>query len=374
MPESRIDDAYQRLAAKIENKTENLADFPATAKIFRHLLTLEQAELANAFPGVPEELAAKTGRSLESVKRDLEYMYRLGVGTPAAKSGRWNLPRSPMLFMDKLCTHHRNFSGPSFRDLLHELSEARYLNQLKLPLEVRRTLTSAGEFGNRIIPAYTAVKDKPELQPWESMKAILQMASRVTVVDCPCRIRNPGKNNCQMPGVTEVCFLLNRDAEYAVDSGSASKYWTLDEAMSLVERMEKVGMVHNVANARAIVSLLCNCCIDHCMAMDRWYREGKPRGTRNPSRYLAAVDRTFCVGCGLCVERCWFDAIARKRDANGELKATVNPKVCMGCGSCVVGCPHGALDLKCIRPEDWVPKGQGTRPGESRDLPRYSNL
>ena len=158
MAEVKADTVYQRLARKIENQAENLGDFPATAKIFQHLLTLEQAELADAFPGVPEELAAKTGRTLESVKKDLQYMYRIGVGTPAAKSGRWNLPRSPMLFMDKLCTHHRNFPGPDFRDLLHELSEARYMNQLKLPDEVRRTLTSAGEFGNRLIPAYTAVK------------------------------------------------------------------------------------------------------------------------------------------------------------------------------------------------------------------------
>src|SRR4030067_3598437 len=119
MAEAKTDNVYARLARKIENQAENLGDFPATAKIFQHLLTQEQAELADAFPGVPEELAAKLGRSLESVKKDLQYMYRIGVGTPSAGSGKWNLPRNYMLFVEKICTHHRNSSTP-FRDLFLE--------------------------------------------------------------------------------------------------------------------------------------------------------------------------------------------------------------------------------------------------------------
>jgi ferredoxin len=84
--------------------------------------------------------------------------------------------------------------------------------------------------------------------------------------------------------------------------------------------------------------------------MDRWYREGKPRGIRNPSRYLAVVNKTYCNGCGLCVERCWFEAIARKRDMKGELKAVVNPKFCMGCGSCAAACPVRAITHEYGKP------------------------
>ena len=366
MAEAKIEDVYLRLGRRIgwfENSK-------TTPKIFKHLLTLEQAQLADAFPGVPEELAAKLGRDLESVKKDLQYMYRVGVGTPSAGSRKWNLPRNYMLFVDKICTHHRNAATP-FRDLLHEVDEEWQQERMKIDEEERRKLTSMGEFGTRIIPAYTAVKDKSELQPWESMKAILQMASRIAVVDCPCRMRAEDKSICQMPGVTETCFLLNRDADYAVDSGSASKYITVDEAMKLVERMEKVGMIHNATNIRGIVSLLCNCCIDHCIAMRRFYSEGKSRYMRHPSRYLPVVNPEFCVGCGVCVERCFFDAVTRKRDSAGELKAVVDPELCMGCGSCVVGCPHGAMDMECVKPEEYVPKGMGTRPSEVRTEPTY---
>ncbi|MFC1874348.1 4Fe-4S binding protein, partial [Chloroflexota bacterium] len=118
----------------------------------------------------------------------------------------------------------------------------------------------------------------------------------------------------------------------------------------------------------------CNCCVDHCMVMYRYYRENKVREGHSPSRWRPVVDNELCVGCGICEERCYFDAVNRKRDNVGELKAVIDPELCMGCGSCVVGCPHGALDMECVHPEDWVPKGMGTRPGESRDLPQYADM
>ncbi len=366
MAKTLVNNIYQRLTEKIGW----VEDSKIIPKIFEHLLTPEQAKLADAFPGIPEELATKLGRNLESVRKDLDYMYRIGIGTPSSGSGRWNLPRNYMLFVDKLCTHHRNAPRP-FRHLLEELNEEWEVKRMKLTPEQRNVLSSGGDLGSRLIPAYTAVKDKPELQPWESMKGILQMADKVAIVDCPCRMRNPGKDTCQMPNVTEACFLLNRDAEYAVDSGSASKLVTLDEALKHVERMEKVGMIHNATNVRGIVSLLCNCCIDHCNAMKRYYRYGKDRALRHPSRWLTVVDNELCVGCGVCEERCWFDAVSRKRDSVGELKAVIDAELCMGCGSCVVGCPHGALDMECVRPEEWVPGGLGTRPTEVRTEPRY---
>ena len=203
MAEAKIEDVYLRLGRRIgwfgNSKT--------TPKIFKHLLTLEQAQLADAFPGVPEELAAKLGRDLESVKKDLQYMYRVGVGTPSAGSGKWNLPRNYMLFVDKICTHHRNASTP-FRDLLHEVDEEWQKERMKIDEEERRKLTSMGEFGTRIIPAYTAVKDKPELQPWESMKAILQMASNIAVVDCPCRMRAKIEASARCPVSRRPVFCL----------------------------------------------------------------------------------------------------------------------------------------------------------------------
>lgn len=37
-------------------------------------------------------MLVKVGRNLESVKKNLQYMYEIGLGTPSARSGKWNLP------------------------------------------------------------------------------------------------------------------------------------------------------------------------------------------------------------------------------------------------------------------------------------------
>jgi len=52
---------------------------------------------------------------------------------------------------------------------------------------------------------------------------------------------------------------------------------------------------------------------------------------------LAIIDESKCVKCGLCREKCGFDAIAE------DFK--INPFACEGCGVCVIVCPVNAITL-----------------------------
>ncbi len=52
---------------------------------------------------------------------------------------------------------------------------------------------------------------------------------------------------------------------------------------------------------------------------------------------LAVIDKTKCVKCGLCKEKCNFDAI------NSDFE--VVPIACEGCGVCKIVCPVGAITL-----------------------------
>ena len=54
----------------------------------------------------------------------------------------------------------------------------------------------------------------------------------------------------------------------------------------------------------------------------------------------ASVDPEKCVGCGLCVERCRFQAI---RLTDGVCQ--VNEYACEGCGVCAYVCPQEAVIL-----------------------------
>lgn len=53
----------------------------------------------------------------------------------------------------------------------------------------------------------------------------------------------------------------------------------------------------------------------------------------------AYVDEEACIGCGLCVKACSYDA--RYIDENTGV-AGVTEALCQGCGACVVACPSGA--------------------------------
>lgn len=52
---------------------------------------------------------------------------------------------------------------------------------------------------------------------------------------------------------------------------------------------------------------------------------------------LAVIDEDKCVRCGLCREKCKFDAITE------ELK--IDPLSCEGCGVCTIVCPTNAITL-----------------------------
>lgn len=52
---------------------------------------------------------------------------------------------------------------------------------------------------------------------------------------------------------------------------------------------------------------------------------------------IAVIDETKCVKCGVCREKCRFDAITQN--------FTVDPFSCEGCGVCTIVCPVNAVTL-----------------------------
>jgi heterodisulfide reductase subunit A len=55
---------------------------------------------------------------------------------------------------------------------------------------------------------------------------------------------------------------------------------------------------------------------------------------------IANVDEDLCVGCGVCVEVCPYQA--RELDPSRHV-VVVNPVLCEGCGACAAACPSGAI-------------------------------
>ncbi|KPJ55169.1 hypothetical protein AMJ47_01485 [Parcubacteria bacterium DG_72] len=56
------------------------------------------------------------------------------------------------------------------------------------------------------------------------------------------------------------------------------------------------------------------------------------------------IDFKKCNGCGLCAEKCRFEAIKMIKG-----RPEINPFLCEGCGACEVICPQNAITLKDVQ-------------------------
>jgi len=75
-------------------------------------------------------------------------------------------------------------------------------------------------------------------------------------------------------------------------------------------------------------------------------------GRRFHGALVAEVDPAICTGCGVCVERCRFDAIELKGGV-----ATVDELLCEGCGLCSLVCPAREGSVAAV---SLVPRLVGT--------------
>ena len=168
---------------------------------------------------------------------------------------------------------------------------------------------------------------------------VLEHPDHIIVLDCPCRMarENPclPLDVCIVVGEPFASFVLEHQPEHA-------RQITPDEAVSILEAEDKRGHVHHAFFKDAMLQrfyAICNCCSCCCGAMSA-HQNGIPMLIS--SGYVSSVDEDRCVGCGTCVKKCQFDALALLQDGH----VTVDAVACMGCGICVNTCPQAALSLE----------------------------
>jgi electron transport complex protein RnfB len=195
----------------------------------------------------------------------------------------------------------------------------------------------------RIIPIEKAIADTREIVPTSKASKIVDEASYISVMRCPCRSSGHlADNACDHP--LEVCFSLNDYARYQVEYGFAREV-TREWAKKTLRECEERGLAHVTDNVRGNYNMLCNCCPCHCIGLVGYTKSDQmPRLAR--SQFFCCVDSEVCTGSGLCAEECQYDAITLE-----EGRARVDESRCIGCGVCTTACPTEALSLKARPPE-----------------------
>jgi ferredoxin/biotin operon repressor len=347
---AQIDPIYKELAAML-----NMGYSETMQKILAKLAAPEQARVVKELPTPSEEIAKKLNLSKETVDKHIQELVEKGLVVLTRHGPRMARSEGQMHDM-QTNTKFDKALGPEYFALWRQLLiEER-------PERLKRRAEQKGPPTGRIIPRWKSIKDVEGVLPFEDVREILKAHSPVAVVHCACKRVNSNRE-CGIPD--ECCIIFGRTAEFNIRDRKCARELTYDEALELVDKMDKYPVIHLTTNVRDVSLLLCNCHADCCDVLKPYVEGGMVdisfQKTHAPSRFVAVVDPAKCRACKVCAtKRCQFGAAQMKYypEFGGE-RAFVDADKCMGCGSCVLTCPSEARTMKLVRPPEHVPTELG---------------
>jgi ferredoxin len=212
--------------------------------------------------------------------------------------------------------------------------------------EVQGGLVTGGPAIHRVIPVEEAVPAGVEIYPYEQATELLESAKAWGVRDCICRVQQRliGKG-CDRP--VENCLVF-APVDGIFDRSETTRAISKEDALRILHEAEDAGLVHSPGNFRDGNYYICNCCTCCCGVLRNVAEFSAPTAIAS-SGFVAFVDEDTCAGCGDCLARCQFGALALE-----DGLCLVDAVSCVGCGLCVAVCPTGSLHLE-RRFEDDIP-------------------
>ncbi len=186
------------------------------------------------------------------------------------------------------------------------------------------------------IPVNVAIEAEHRVFDFSEVEKILREAKRIAVQPCGCKTEY---NNCDAP--KDVCLSLDDEVEYVLEHSGAREL-DVDEALQVLKMSHEAGLVHMayVMKGHEKPGLLCSCCSCCCHTLGGMLRYGIHTHVLS-SKLVAVDDKTKCIDCGECVQRCVFGARHLEED-----KLVYEPEKCFGCGLCVTTCPVEAVNME----------------------------
>jgi len=182
------------------------------------------------------------------------------------------------------------------------------------------------------VPVNLRIEGKQKILDLAAAEKLLRSAHIVSLGSCGCRKR---MNKCDAP--LDVCLCMDKKAEEIIKSGEARAV-SVEQALNALKRSHEAGLVHLsfIDKGEKQPFILCSCCSCCCHALSSLLRFNIPAVVE--SEHVAFQDTEKCRDCGICVERCQFQA--RRLD---EGKLIFDKDRCFGCGLCITTCPNDAI-------------------------------
>ena len=333
-------DVYEKLAEHLDDLP---AGFPKTEsgvemRILRRLFTHEDAELALHLTVIPEEprvIARRARIAVEEAVRRLEAMEQKGLILGIRRKDEPPLYMAQQFVVGFWEAQVNRLNRGLVQDFEEYLPTLFDLNSWRKAPQLRT------------IPVNKSISVKNEVMPYEQAEELVRAKESFAISNCICRQEHHilGKG-CEKP--LESCLTFGMAAESAVRTGRGRGI-SREEALEILHRAEKAGLVLQPANAKDPL-FLCTCCGCCCGVLRSLKRDPKPALlVSSPFRASLTVDT--CKGCGTCIKRCQMEAVYMN-----EGKAALHPDRCIGCGLCVSTCPANCLSLVRKAEQSYVPK------------------
>jgi Pyruvate/2-oxoacid:ferredoxin oxidoreductase delta subunit len=221
-----------------------------------------------------------------------------------------------------------------------------------IPSEVREQLNAweIAHYENHKRELIENLKEDTEQRPHQGIAEYLLLHETDELLDrtehiylwpCNCRAM---MERCKKPLYTCLRFVNDRGLGWEISRERAKEITRKANQKGLMQVAEIVEEPDG-----SIVGGLCNCCADccfpHLLAKRLESEKNWPL-----SRYVAQRFEERCTSCGICVQRCPFQAFqVKKRDTGESTRKTreifFNGDVCRGCGVCATGCPEEAIKM-----------------------------
>lgn len=345
---SAKEEVYRALAERLNKNPVGAPVNEILMEILHRLYTESEAMVGSKFPLLPmtlEKIADITGVKREELSSLLNSMADKGLVLDLPRKDQTYYMLAPMVVGFFEYTFMRVRDGFNMKELA-ELFDKYFLSPgVREEFAGGDTKMFQALVYESLIPAAV----ETEVLSYERASEIIRQAGGGALSICSCRHKagHLGKA-CDAP--LDVCTSLGGAAAWLIHRG-LGKPASVDEMLRVLDRTEKLGLVHlgdNVLNKPAYICHCCGCC---CQVL-RSIRESGNSFT-HPSNFFPVLDQDSCTGCGSCAESCHIQAITLQDDGGGETPG-ISEERCIGCGVCASTCPSGSLTMS-RRPVLHVP-------------------
>ncbi len=341
------DRVYEQLQQRLDRMPTGAPDTPALRRILRLLFSEEEAELAARLPSLVavDRLARDLGRDPDELHATLTSMAQRGLVLDLEHRGRRWVALAPVVIGFFEFTFMRVRDDAPMAELAQLFDE--YLFADDENRFSRAVFEGSVQVGRAMVREEALPPEPPtEVLAFERATHVVADATTVAVSLCPCRT-HAGLLGRACDAPVRTCLSFDGAAEALLRAGLAEPISNA-EGLEILDAAKAAGLAQTADNVKERVAYLCNCC-GCCCGMMQAIREAGLHDAIVPSNWIARIDADRCRGCrDGCVTACPAEAIDRRERADGgrwPYAAVLDPDRCLGCGVCVDGCRFDALAL-----------------------------